>query len=59
MRAFVSPSPSLFAAVFRFDPYIRKALKDIIREYEPEFATTEGESKEFYVSFFNLDSRLK
>jgi len=43
----------------RFEPFLRKSVQSVVKEYHPDFANQEGESKEFFVAFYNMGAQLK
>jgi hypothetical protein len=47
------------ADTLRHEPHLRKAVQAIVQEYHADFANVEGELKEFFVSFYNMYSRLR
>lgn len=43
---------------YRFEVALRAALYRLVKEHEPDFAMDDDEQKEFFLSFFNLQSSL-
>jgi len=43
----------------RFEPVLRRAVTEQVRHVEPEYVNIDGEPKEFFVSFFNLEHQLR
>ena len=39
---------------YRYEPYLRRAVQDVAKEFHPDFLFNEGEMKELFVAFFNL-----
>jgi DNA replication licensing factor MCM6 len=44
---------------YRFEPFLRVAVFDVVRDRHPDFAMVEGASKDFFVAFFNMQSQLR
>ena len=38
---------------YRYEPYLRRAVQEVVKEYHPDFLFNEGEMKELFVAFFN------
>lgn len=38
---------------YRFEPYLRRAVQDMVRELERDYLYDEGEMREFSVAFYN------
>ncbi len=45
--------------ICRFEPFLRRSVQNVVKEYHPDFANQEGESKEFFVAFYNMGAQLK
>ena len=44
---------SISEEFYRFEPYLRRGVQDLVRDQEPEFLMDEGEEREFFVAFYN------
>jgi DNA replication licensing factor MCM6 len=42
-----------------FEPVLRRAITELVRQVVPEYLQQDAEPKEFFVSFFNLDTQLR
>lgn len=43
---------------YRFEPFLRQALYNVVRARHADFALVEGEPRDVFVSFHNMQSRL-
>ena len=50
---------SIAEEFYRFEPYLRRAVQDLVRDLEPDYTTDEGETREFYIAFYNTGSVRK
>jgi hypothetical protein len=51
-------SMEVVEAFYRLEPYLREAVRDFVRAHLDSYAETdEGEPKEFWVSFYNMEVR--
>eukprot|EP00793_Prasinoderma_coloniale_P001644 PRCOL_00003449-RA len=50
----VLANDAILAEYYRFEPYLRKAAQNFVRQHQPQMLQEENGDKEFYVSFYNL-----